>query len=210
VNESSYTRIRNFLTVMIGGSLSGVLIVIALIYIYGPTDTYKAKNVLLSPDVLQKFWYNTSSASTKGKMSRFSIKEIELLYFDKGSSRYTTVQVPILKYGAFYDLVKGDRGKSQDLALQQQFDETPAATILIKSSASGGNSRTVTEIFQQIQFSQGANTYRVELKEDDKSDSWVYFTHDDITNKVMKIFVPHSANFGVMGSFGAAKDAKIK
>ena len=189
MNESSFTRIRNFLTVIIGGTLSGILIVLVLLYTYGPSDTYKAQNVLLSPDVLEKLWYNTTSASTQGQMNRFTFKEIEFLYFDQDSSRYISHQVPLSSYGEFYRLVKRDLGVANDEGLEKEFDQTPPASILIKATTNG-NVRTISENFQQIQFSQDSNVYRVELKEEEKSDSWAYFTHNGIYNKVMKILQP--------------------
>jgi len=190
VNNSSYTQIRNFLTVIIGGTLSGVLIVAALLYIYGPTNTYKAENALLSPTVLEKLWYNTSSASTQGKMNRFSFQSIELLYFDKPSSRYITVQVPLERYGRFYNLVSGDIGTTESVELARLFDQTAAATLLITASTNGGSSSAIIENFQQVQFSPDGDYYRVELKEEDKANNWAYFTHKDIHNQAMKILQP--------------------
>jgi len=190
MNESSYTQIRNFLTVIIGGALGGILIVMALLYAYGPSDTYKAQNVLLSPKVLEKLWYNTTSASTQGQMNRFSFKEIEFLYFEKDSPKYVTKPVPLSRYGKFYELVKGDLGTVQNEALQKHFDEAPSATILIKATSNGGSARTITENFQQVQFSSDGQSYRVELKDEDQAENWAYFTHDDIFNKVMKILQP--------------------
>lgn len=190
MKESSYTQIRNFLSVIIGGTLSGLLIVAALIYIYGPTYTYKAENVLLSPEVLNKLWYNTSLPSTGEQMNRFSFQAVELLYFDRPSSRYITVEVPLERYGNFYKLVTGDVGTTESDELAEHFSETPAATLLIKASTNGGTSRTVTENFQQVHFSPDGDYYRVELKEEDKTDNWAYFTHKDIYNQAMKILVP--------------------
>lgn len=188
MNESSYTQIRNFLIVILGGTAAGFSVVLTLLYSYGPSDTFYAKNVLLSPDVLEKLWYTTSTASTSGERSRFSFQEIELLYFDQKNARYVSQEVPLQKYGDFYRLVDGDVGSSDNAKLEQEFDETPTATILIKSSTNGtGTVTNVTDHFQQIQFSSSGNAYRVELKEDNRDNRWAYFTHDNVYTQAMKI-----------------------
>ncbi len=188
-HQSSSSQIKNFLSVIIGGSLCGLLVVLGLLYTYGPTSTYLAKNVILSPEVLEKMWYNTSSASTQGQMARFSFKEIEFLHFDQDTSAWNSQELSIKTYGEFYQLVKGDKGSSENEELKTLFDQTPVATILIKASTNGGAAfRSIDENFQQIEFSSDGQAYRVELKENDKAESWAYFPHDNIYNKIMKIF----------------------
>lgn len=187
--QSSHKQIRNFLIVLFGGSLFGLLIVLALIYSYGPSTTYIAKNVLLSPEVLKKMWYTASSASTRGEVSRFSFREIAMVHFNRHNSAWESKKIDLNNYSQFYHLVKNDQGSSDNEELRLLFQKNPAATIIIIAETPVKQSaRMIRENFQKIEFSQNGEAYRVELKEGGEKDIWAYFQHDNIYNEAMKIF----------------------
>ncbi len=185
-------QIRNFLFVIGSGALLGLAIVIFLVQYYGPTGYYKAKNVLMAPDVLEKMWYTTANTSTRGNQSRFVFKGIEYLYFNDKTKRWETVNVPLSKYGQFYQLVGNDISeKEPDETLSKNYDSTPPQTIMIKAAAGGeGQFKVVNEVFQQVQFASDGSHYRVQLHDQDPSNRWAYFKHEGIREKSQKVLMP--------------------
>ena len=159
MSDSPKKQIRDFLIVIGGGILAGVLVVLALINIYGPSQTFLAGNVLLSPEVL-----NTPS---------FGFEEVEFLYFDAPSTQWKSKKIPISVYGSFYELVRKDE------SVTDSFDDSPPARILIKAQK---------EIFQQVEFAADGKHYRAQLKDAEAGKEWALFSHEGVLQKLKSLF----------------------
>lgn len=157
--ESPSKQVRNFLTVIGSGVVAGLLLVLALVNFYGPSDTYIAGNVLLSPEVL--------------KSNVFGFEEIEFLFYDTASGQWKSKKIPPSVYATFYQLVSKDRSVSGS-------DEQSApARLLIRAQK---------ETFQQIEFTADGNNFRAQLKDAAEGREWAFFAHEGILQKIKSLF----------------------
>ncbi len=181
-------QIRNFLLVIGGGMLVGLIVVVAMVQYYGPVGYYVAKNVLVSPEVLEKMWH-----ADPGRINdhRVAFTGIEYHFFDKDEQAWHTKNVSLDLYGNFYQLVGGDRSKEGVLEVMRRlFDVTPPASILIRAATDGSTEfQMVGDVFQQVDFAADGDHYRVRIQEEDPLMEWVYFKHEGILQKTRDIMI---------------------
>lgn len=173
-------RIRNFLFVIGGGALMGLGVAIALVQYYAPPGYYVAKNVLISPQVIEKF-----SEPSGRREPIFIFREIEYLYFNDKTKKWDAVDVPLLQYSRFYRLISEDRSvEISEETKKKNFGAVSSASLLIKDR-SGRNGKGV---FQEVQFSSKRGGYRIQLLEDERAQKWAYFEHPGIKEEIQKLF----------------------
>jgi len=61
--------------------------------------------------------------------------------------------------------------------------KTPATLALVVRSETGDGAKA----FQEVQFVNRGNYYRVLLREESKKQNWAYFYHPDIFNQVLQV-----------------------
>lgn len=150
-------QIRNLLGVLFGGIVVACALSAYLLYYYGPTGTYTAKNTLVSVPTMEKL-----------KISGI------VLFVSKG-----VVNVPFDDYSRFYNSVSTDRSIPSEEAASY-FTNQLTTLMLFKAG-------TPQQVFQQIDFSPEGDHYRVQLLEHNADESYAYFKHPGILKDVKNI-----------------------
>ncbi len=188
---STRKQIRNFLFLMSASTLSALVLAISLILYYSPSENYAARDALLSPEVIALINYNDTHPNT-GAVTRFVFDSIELSFFDHSTKRWKKVDVDLEHYKNLYTLLSQDKSISPlpDDALQTFNTGNPATlTIRVRPEKKEFVSAT-TKVFQHIVFASQGNDYRIQLREGQKQDSWAYFNHPGIYQRLMTLMIP--------------------
>lgn len=183
--------IRNLLGVLGASVASAVALIAGLLYLYGPTGQYLAKNTLIEGSELSLLNYNGTNPHTN-QSDRYRFDKTVYVYNDKASQKESKIEVPLSQYEAFYALVQNDQSLVKPTPeMEGAFRKAPPARleVRVKSESQEPLYKDVKN-FMVIEFSEDGNYYRVELNEDNKGIHWAYFFHSGITPKTFKLFVP--------------------
>ena len=96
------------------------------------------------------------------------------------------------KYTMFYDHVSNDvsiKDPPNDMRSQFSLPHTASFILYVKTESSAKWNEDA-KIFQETQFVDHGDFYRVELHEQTTGEHWAYFFHPNIYNDVIKIMVP--------------------
>lgn len=193
-NESSTKQqIRNLLTVLFSGLIAACLIAGFFLYYYGPTGKYVIKNTLLDPTLVDNLAYNDSE-NTSIRSSRYVFNGIEFSFYNSATKQSQTMQISTDKYKIFYENIYNDVSMLPVAPeVESLFNSAQLTTLSIhvrnESQMPGTNAQ---KTFQQVQIVPTGDYYRVELREQNSSNKWVYFYHPHIQNDILRIFVPNS------------------
>ena len=189
LNPTSRNEIRNLLAVILSGVLCAFILAGAMLYYYGPTGRYYARNVLLSPLLTTQISFQDANPKT-GEITRFVFDGIEISFYDKVQKAWKHVAVSPEAYNRFYDAVSQDvsldkvTSDIQDLFLKGN----PSKLTLRVRTESRAESHAATKIFQEVLFANEGNYYRVELREQGPGrGEWAYFYHPGIYMETMKL-----------------------
>jgi len=153
--------------------LTAGFIAALLILNYGPTGRYSGKNTILAPDTLSQLNYQDSKS---GSPFKYLFEKIEFTAFGK------RVDVDTKTYSEFYRMIAND----ESLDVNQTLFNKPAATLTLYTKPEKViRGEEASHPFQQIDFSEDGNHYRVELI---GNSGWAAFKHDGILKKTLKLF----------------------
>lgn len=189
--ETAAKQIRNLLLVVSSGVVAAILLTVSMVYYYGPSGLYIARNVLLSPATMERLAYNDSNPDTGG-LARFIFNNIEFTIYDVNVRKYQQLNIGIEKYQKFYDAVSSDRSIEDvtgDIISIFSIGYPSKLTLTVRAEQNG-KSNAVTKKFQEVQFAQDGDYYRVELLDQNAIGSWAYFYHPKIYQEVQNLFIP--------------------
>ena len=188
--ETAAKQIRNLLLVVFSGIAAAAVLTVSMVYYYGPSGRYIAKNVLLSPAMMEKLSFNDNNPSTGG-VSRFVFNNIEFIYYDANARKYRHLPVSIEKYRQFYDAVSGQSSVVDvtDDIMKQFYIGYPSKLTLTLRTSANGKTDSVTKKFQEVYFAQDGDYYRVELLDQNEFGNWAYFHHPKIGQEAQKLFM---------------------
>lgn len=177
-------QIRNLLFVFGGGILTAFLVAAFFIAKYGPSGNYLLYDALLAPDILNKLSYNDINPKT-GKFEHFIFDKVEFSYFDK---TWKTVPVDLQKYATFYkNLAKQESILNPGVEIIGLFTLNSSKLSLIVKSDNAKN--PLTKVFQEVQFANDENHFRILLHEQSVGQNWVYFYLPGIGKEAFSLFV---------------------
>lgn len=183
--------IRNLLFVLGSSIASALFLILGLLYIYGPTGQYVAKNTLIQASELPQLNYNGINPHTN-QSDRYRFDKIVYAYWDKVLQKEAKTEVPLDRYEAFYNLVKNDESllnPAPEIEALFRKNIPSRLEIRVKSESQEPLYKDVKNLLV-IEFSEKGDHYRVELNEDNKGMHWAYYFHSGITPKTFKLFVP--------------------
>ena len=159
------------------------LVVTALVYYFGSSGTYLLRTILISPEVLEKVSFTRSD-------SKFVFNKIEFVRAHSQGKGWGRFGVSVQSYAEFYKKVANERSLPvlTDEMLQQFKWITPS-TLTISVRA-----RDAEAIFQQVQFLDQGDIFRVQLHRDRQQEEWVYFSYPGIYKIVTELFSPELKN----------------
>lgn len=185
LNPASKSEIRNLLAVILSGVLCAFILAGFMLYYYGPTGHYFARNVLLSPSLIMKLNFQETNPKS-GEVSRFVFDGIEFSYYDNSKKAWKQTAVSPAAYEKFYELI------SQDVSLEIAGQDIPnlflkgnaaRLTLKVKKESKVESSR----IFQEVFFANEGDYYRVELREQGYvQGELAYFYHPGIYQEALK------------------------
>lgn len=187
---SSRKQIRDLLAVISTGVLFAFLLSFYMIYSYGPSGQYLAKNTLLAPQLIHSLSYTDIDSKT-GKHSHFVFKEMEFSYFDPKLKLWQKTNIDPKTYGLFYTEISNEQSllDVNDNMIQSFTKASPASlTLTVQTDTSP---QTLTKVFQEVQFAHQGDYFRIQLHEQSPDRSqWIYFYHPAIYQKVLNQFLP--------------------
>jgi hypothetical protein len=177
---SNQIQIRNLIILFALSLIVAGALAVWMVYT-GPTGQYAAKNVLLSPKVIKEL---------HAKASNVFIDTIELSFFDEKNKTWQKKQISLDTYAKFYELVYSDKSLAKIDGLDETVFQLPHLTNLTLSFQADSNDKKKGRMaaFQQVQFSNKQDLYRVELHENSVNMRWAYFSHPGIKEKTIALF----------------------
>jgi hypothetical protein len=183
--SSKSSQVRRLLAVLFLGVAAAAIIAYFFVSHYGPTGRYVAKNVLLSPDVLDYLKYND-------RTTQYVFHGIEFIYFDQDVKGFKRVKVDRERYEKFFQLIAGDlsiQPISQELKEDFRSPHLSSLILTVRSNVSS-KELVVNKVFQEVHFLPQDSDYRVELHDENGSSNWAYFHHPHIYHQIFSLFVP--------------------
>lgn len=191
-NDSSPKRQATTLIMVLCSAVVSALLVSGLMaYYYGPSGRYQVKNTLLSFELVENLVYSDTNSKTGGT-SRFIFDGIEFRYHDPDSNQQKQLLVDLEQYHDFYHEIMNDRSlievPDEVIGL---FNNRNDGSLLIKArTESHAAWQDDTKIFQEVDFSDNGDYYRIQLREEKTANPWAYFRHQNIYQLALHTFIP--------------------
>lgn len=193
-NSSKAKQIRLLLGTLASGLGAGILIAFLLLYYYNPAGSYRAKNVLLDADNAYSLQFSEKGSKTKSEI-RYAFDGVYFSYFDFQMEQPKTILISKEKYAKFYHLIANQNSEIHPSSeIQSLFEQPHLAKLVVKVSVNTEDlgKRTALD-FSEVDFVNGANYYRVELRQSSHGPSphdsrWAYFYHPNIYQEAFNIF----------------------
>lgn len=181
------TEVRKLLTVIISAVLSACLLAWGMTIYYSPSGQYHLEQVLVSADNVKKLRYEDKSLMT-GTMTKYSFDRYEFSFYDPTEEGWKSSTIDSGQYERFYRIVNGDLSikevSEEEINLFQKGNPATLA-IVVKSI---GASKETEQSFQEVQFANTGDHYRVMLRQENNSTTWIYFSHQGIYREVLGMF----------------------
>lgn len=179
-------EITRLLAVISAGGVSAFVIAVVLVYFYGPSGLYSAKQALLEPEMVQGLRYRDVDSATDAR-NYYIFDHIEFTYYDHALNRWKSEQVSLERYRRFYQEISSDVSIGDVTeGVIEQFSGGYSAMIKIIVQSEARRSMA-TKSFQEVTLSYQGDYYRIELREEKKNERWAYFFHKDIYKKAFDI-----------------------
>ncbi|MFZ0564969.1 MAG: hypothetical protein WAM28_02090 [Chlamydiales bacterium] len=183
-------EVRNLILMLGSGVCAAFLITVIIVYYFGSSGTYLLRNILVDPNVVME------EASFKSKRTPFIFNKIDFVHEQSEKGKKEQFSVSAKNYTHFYSKVA--KAKSLPALTEEtvkQFEWIPSSTlILFVRSRDHLELNEEETVFQQIQFLDQGDIFRVQLPKNCNNDSheeeWVYFSYPGIYKEVMELFAP--------------------
>lgn len=187
---SSNKQIRTLILVLCSGLVCALLLSGFLVYFYGPTGQYMAQNAMLAPDLITTLSYNDTNHKTGG-MSRYVYDKINFSYYDEKTKQQHQMVITPEQYSQFYQLISHEKSylNVPKEALDTFAKGIPATISIQVRTDSHAAWQDETKIFQKIEIAQNSNDFRIELHEQKSTSNLIYFSHPNIYQKAIQIFI---------------------
>lgn len=179
MNHETKRQIRHFFTVIFAGVICAAFLSAFFLYYYSPTGTYQVEKVLIAPEGLSQI-----SFSDNGR--KYTFDHLEYLHFDQNENQWRREKITDAQYAAFYKLVAGQESLlGVDDEMRSRFTRGNPSMLTVVVRTEGGG--IATKVFQQLQFVQGGDYFRVELLREKNDERWAYYRHPEIDTQVVKL-----------------------
>jgi hypothetical protein len=179
---------RKLLLVLGSGVVAACLVAAFFVLHYGPSGRYLLSRVLLEPDILSKLNYNDYDPKT-GANDRFVFDQIAVEYHDHASKKLQKRTIDVGTYAEIYAVLHADRGIGDpDQKIETYFGQEPKVKLQISvRTESSAKWQAIAKVFQEVQFAEQGDYYRVELHEQQAGAHWVYFHHPHVSQDVSEL-----------------------
>lgn len=183
-------EVQNLILMFSSAVFVAFLVVVGVVYYFGSSGTYLLRNILVSPETLEKVSFKDYDPQT-GKQGRFVFNKIEFVRAGMQGREWGRFAVSKQSYAEFYRRVSSQRSIPMLTdEIVAQFEQIAPSTLTIFARM-GENGET---IFQQVQFLDQGDLFRVQLRHPierrSPRDEWIYFRYPGIYQEVVKLFAP--------------------
>lgn len=178
------------ITVLGTAILSAFLLAGLTLYHFGPSGQYTIRKALVDPMLLQNMSFNQLNSKTGGE-SRFVFDKMVYSFYDASKRGVQAVPVTFDQYKTFYALILGETSIADvSPSVEALFDSAQPATLRLDIRTEGSSAlQRETQMFQEIQFANEGNFYRIALREEQSPvGKWAYYYHPEISEKVRNLF----------------------
>lgn len=188
--RSTGKLIRDLILVLSLGAISAVLVALAVLYFLGPTGSYKAENVLLSPEVMSQLSYKDISPLT-GKPVSYRFGEVDFLFFDRDTKEWRRKPIDKDVYKKFYALVSPDRSLVvvPEYVISLFLRENPSVLTLVVEKEGIASADEESRSFQEVQILNFGDYYRIQIHDQEEGSNWAYFFHENIFEKSVRLLL---------------------
>lgn len=191
-NKSARKQIFDVLTILILGVTFAFALSLATLYYFGPSGSYKAGNILLSPEVSESLSYYDPNP-TGGKPNHFVFDKIELHYLDPKEREWKREKIALENYKRFFEIITSERSLLvvPETILSEFVHESPTTlTVMVKDESSrreGASGKM--RVFQEMEILKEGDYYRIQIKDAREGENWAYFYHMGIYQKSLQILL---------------------
>jgi hypothetical protein len=189
MTKKTRREVRNLILMLSSAVFVAFIAVVGAVYYLGASGTYRLRDVLASPRTLENISFADSKSTASGRES-FVFNKIEFVSADMHGRNWGRFAVSLESYAAFYDRVSHERSVpivTEDMIAQ--FSRIVPSTLTIFVTEKG-----YENIFQQVQFIDGGDFFRVQLRSfaqpGEWSEMWIYFLHPGIYKEITELFAP--------------------
>ncbi len=172
-------HVRNLILIISSACGLGILMVVAMVYWYGPTGSYKLSNVLLSPSTTEGLRYQHDHM-------RYVFHQVQFLYRNPDSKNWEKLTLTPETYGHIYALIQKDISfAGVPPKVEQIFSHSHPAALVLSVRPEFSNSQGMQyHTFQEVNVLD--DHYRVELHVEGADSSWAYFEHPGILSQIIR------------------------
>ncbi len=180
-----YKQIRRLLFVFGSGIAAAFLLAYGMLHYYNPSGVYLARNVLMAPEGISSLHFVEDG-------TRFVLDDLKFSYYDESTKQVKRLHVDMPQYEAFYRLVGGDKSlENVSDDIRNQFNSSKIASIDLNVREEVDKSLySSVHLFLRVEFIEGVDYYRAQLRMQDTTDIWVYFHRKGIYTEVLNFFIP--------------------
>jgi hypothetical protein len=177
-------EIKTLLAVLAAACAAALILALFMLRVYNPESGYPGANVLLTPE--NAFALEFSEPLKTGKKSiDYRFHSVTFVHAQvRGQTKNLTKE----QYSAIYSLVKNDIGiqdpTNKDLNL---YTRGSAGVLQINVATGTEISAESTSIpFITVVFAASGDDYKVNIRHAGNGDTWVYYHHPGIFQKVLE------------------------
>lgn len=174
-------EIRRLLGVLGSAVVTACLVALFFLWQYGPTGKYQLNRALIAPEVLAQFNYNDIDPKTGGT-DRFVFDQIVVI------SKNGKQVIDLVTYGKIYTALQGDKGVVGDHEMEKLFlpESSLKMTVSVRAE-SKAVWQAIIKVFQEVDFAESGDYYRVLLHQQDPGAHFAYFHHPKIKDELLEI-----------------------
>jgi hypothetical protein len=182
-------EVQNLILMLSSAVFVAFVAVVGLVYYFGSSGTYLLRDILISPDAIQRISFTDYNPET-GERAPFIFNKIEFIRAESRGREWGRYAVSKQSYEEFYNIVSYERSipRISD-AMVEQFEIIVPSTLTIFVQARDNKGTQETGfIFQKVEFLDNEDVFRVQMR--DSQGTWVYFSYPGIYNKIVELFAP--------------------
>lgn len=186
---------RNLILLLSSATFIAFLVVVGLVYYFSASGTYLLRDILVSPQTLEKNTFSDYNPQTH-RPGKFIYSKMEFVQSDKHGKGWERYLITLKQYARFHELVNNER--SVPVVTKGMLDQfqtiTPSILTIFVQGGGGEELSSNGKIFQQVQFLEGNDIFRVQFhplqKTGSTQEEWLYFRYPGIYEQAVEIFVP--------------------
>lgn len=182
-------EVQNLILMLSSAVFVAFVAVVGLVYYFGSSGTYLLRDILISPDAIQRISFTDYNPET-GERAPFIFNKIEFIRAESRGREWGRYAVSKQSYEEFYNIVSYERSipRISDATVEQFEIIVPSTLTIFVQARDNKGTQENGFIFQRVEFLDNEDVFRVQMRDD--QGTWVYFSYPGIYNKIVELFAP--------------------